>query len=101
MFGRVMVHEAPQGMPANIGSRVIDRHAGVLEFAIYAPTDTGFKNAAEVTEFVGNLFRRQSITLADQSLVVMRVPGYTNSGPMDNVMGNLMRIEYYRDEIAR
>lgn len=97
MFARVMLNEGP-GFFANLGSRKIDRHTGVLEFVVYVPTDNGSKNAVALAESVATQFRNLAATLPDNARMVFRLPSVENHGYSGNLMGFCMRVEYYRDE---
>lgn len=99
-FFSVRVLEAG-GFPTNLGRSIVDRHVGIVQVDVYGVLDTGTKNLADAVEMVGNALRRGSVVLTDGSFLRFRIPSFMNNQAANERYCFSMKIDYWRDEVAK
>jgi len=83
---------------ANLGSKVVDRHVGIVQVNILVPQRSGEKLANDLAEFSGQVFRRKNQILSDGAVARFRIPEFARSGQSLGFYSVIVRIPYWRDE---
>jgi hypothetical protein len=79
-------------------TREIDRHVGILQFDVITPLDSGTMKQNNVSDFLGKIYRRQSIPTLNAGTLIFRTPSHLVVGMERGADRVVVRIPFRRDE---
>lgn len=84
-------------MPINIGHEAKSRNVGIIQVDVYTPKDQGAGEAYEIAYASGNIFKRRSISVGTEGLVVFKDPSIQDRGEVRGRHKHMMRVPYRYD----
>lgn len=86
---------------ANIGTKKVDRHVGLIQLDVMVPAFAGTKPAYAIGEAWGKVFRDQDVRLPDGAVTKFKTYEVTNMGTHNGFYRVVFRVPYWRDEPAQ
>lgn len=83
---------------ANLGSRKVDRHVGVLQLNVVVPESIGNGKRDRMADWLGSIFNEVEKILKDDSRLHFRVPEFRDLGTKLGESVKVVSIPYWRDE---
>lgn len=100
VWGAVCIIDGKSAI-VNLGTLKVDRHVGFVQFDVMVPQNTGTRQAAQLAEQFGKLFRDKIVSLDDGAKVVFKSPQFITLGISNGFYRMCCRVAYWRDEIPQ
>lgn len=84
-------------MPINIGHEAKSRNVGLIQVDVFTPKDQGAGEAYEIAYASGNIFKRRSLSVGAEGLVVFKDSSIQDRGEMRGRHKHMMRVPYRYD----
>jgi hypothetical protein len=84
-------------MPINLGHEAKSRNVGLIQVDVFTPKDTGAGDGYLIAYACGNVFKRQTLSVGAEGLVVFKDPSIQDRGQVRGRHKYMMRVPYRYD----